>query len=207
MVSDPFECRPDALDRRGQITHDKLGLNSEDAIPGARQHGVTLRISPRPLDMISAVDLNHEPLSWRQEVGDKPPEQRHLAPKHDAQLTPTNSAPKKPFGGSRRRPHQPRSRREPVRLLWASVSKQGLVVDSSHAHRGAGAVPAPRQHTHARAWAGAGRAPLWQDSNRQQARAVTRALHTQATQKTAAVGKALPWDPPPRGALWRRARR
>ena len=51
-------------------------------------------IGTHALPVIRAIDLDHELSSRRQEVRDKSPEQRHLTPKHNAELAREDPAPK-----------------------------------------------------------------------------------------------------------------
>jgi len=92
-----------------------------------------------------AIDLDHEPLSGREEISDEAPEKRHLATEGHAEPAAANASPKELL---RRRERSAHAASGPVQERDAravSTAEQGLVVGSSHATQGAGAVTAPRR--------------------------------------------------------------
>ena len=121
--------------------------------------------------LVGCLRAQHEPPSRCKKVSDESPEQRHLAPKHDAHLAARELAPEQLLGRRKREAHLTPARLEQRDAAFAGAMEQGLIVGSSHAPNGAGGVPAPTETRRtSQGWRAA--CALSHDSKRQQARAV-----------------------------------
>ena len=153
MVSNPLgraNLRCSSDERRANATYGELDVADHErrfdanaAISGALERRITTGVSASALGVILAVDLNHETLRGSQEVCDEATEQRHLPAKDHAELPAAEMVPQELLGCSERAAHRASALREDRRALAASRRKRGLVVGSSHAPKGAGAVTAP----------------------------------------------------------------
>jgi hypothetical protein len=71
---------------------DEGRLEPQDAIAKASESPIAARIGGTTPSVITAIDLDDEPSRHRREVSDEPPE-RHLPPKHDAELAGAKQGP------------------------------------------------------------------------------------------------------------------
>ena len=144
----------DERDSRLDASDDERSIEPEHAIARANQHRITLRVRSSLLGVTPTIDLDHEPLSGRQEVSAKPPKQRHLTAKHHAEPTPANAGPEQRLGRSERRAHAASALVQERRPRCISIAKQGLLWVRVMPTHGAGAVTAPRLVAHpATGWA------------------------------------------------------
>jgi hypothetical protein len=79
-----------------EIACDEFGLKPNDAIARAGKLAVPARVRALAPGVITAINFNDQPNDWRKEINDES-EQRHLAPKRNAELTGTKRAPKASF--------------------------------------------------------------------------------------------------------------
>jgi hypothetical protein len=160
---------------RLDIAHDERRIQPEHAISRASQHRITSLISPHPLGVIAAINLDHKPPRGRIEIRDEAPKQRHVPAKHHAQPPPANTSPEQRFGRRQRTPHPPSTLVEHRDPCSTSIAKYGLVVGWSHARHWRSLAQAPCQppavsRRPRRGWHAA--CALSHDSNRRQARAL-----------------------------------
>ena len=85
--------RADEREGTFDIADDERRFDSKDAIAGVLERRISARVSGSALAVVRAIDLNHEALRGRVEVGDEATEQGYLATNDDAQAAPANALP------------------------------------------------------------------------------------------------------------------
>ena len=82
---------------RLDVSHHERRSEPKHAVARASQHRIAAGVSAILLSVIPAIDLNHEPLSRRQEISDEATEQRHLAAEDHAEPAAANANPEPRF--------------------------------------------------------------------------------------------------------------
>src|SRR5450755_2455369 len=99
-----IERLPHEPKRELQLAYHQLSLEPQHAIPGATERAVPPRISATSAGVIRAIDLNHQPDSWRTEINDEATD-HDLPLEADAELVAANGLPQPLFGWRERSAH------------------------------------------------------------------------------------------------------
>jgi hypothetical protein len=87
----------DVLKSHGQLSHDELSLQTQDAVTKHLEPSIPARVDPGPASVVRPVHLDHQPRCRRQKIHDVLPN-HHLPAERDPQAAPGELRPKPRFG-------------------------------------------------------------------------------------------------------------
>ncbi len=118
----PLNLGPDSSDSGRQVVHHLLGSEPQHVIAGSSERAVSAVVGRLPPCMIRAVDFDDEAHFGSEQVGDEPPEQRHLPAKRDAEAPAADGFEQARFGRRGSMAHVRRPLGEQASMLRAGVA-------------------------------------------------------------------------------------